>query len=188
MPFDFAIAAHEKFQRWGLTTQRNSKRAVELSIPLRCCVVVARWWFDRPKQFKSTPHLPLRRYFLSSFESGISAKTQELYLLVFLTRYLDLFMTFYSYYNMVMKIIYIVTTASLVYIIRYKEPFRNFYNPEQDSFEHVKFAVLPCSIIALVVHLFRSGIGDFNYLELLWTFSICLEPLAIVSNHAWRSW
>jgi ER lumen protein retaining receptor len=31
--------------------------------------------------------------------SGISLKTQEMFLLVFITRYLDLFTTFYSAYN-----------------------------------------------------------------------------------------
>ena len=38
---------------------------------------------------------------------GLSLKTQELYLLVFVTRYLDLFTTLHSVYNTVMKIIYI---------------------------------------------------------------------------------
>jgi len=38
---------------------------------------------------------------------GLSLKTQELYLLVFLTRYLDLFTNFHSVYNTLMKVIYI---------------------------------------------------------------------------------
>ena len=33
------------------------------------------------------------------YSSGISLKTQELFLLVFVTRYLDLFTTYYSAYN-----------------------------------------------------------------------------------------
>ena len=35
---------------------------------------------------------------------GISLKTQELFLIVFVTRYLDLFYKFYSIYNSVMKV------------------------------------------------------------------------------------
>ena len=36
--------------------------------------------------------------------AGISLKTQELYVMVFLARYLDLFWNFLSYYNVVMKV------------------------------------------------------------------------------------
>ena len=50
--------------------------------------------------------------------AGISLKAQELYLIVFIARYLDLFTNFYSYYNTIMKIIYIVTSGSIVYMIR----------------------------------------------------------------------
>ena len=35
---------------------------------------------------------------------GVSLKTMELYLIVFLTRYLDLFFSFVSYYNTLMKV------------------------------------------------------------------------------------
>ena len=38
---------------------------------------------------------------------GISLKTQELYLIVFVARYADLFSHFYSYYNTLMKIAFI---------------------------------------------------------------------------------
>ena len=38
---------------------------------------------------------------------GLSLKTQELYLLVFITRYLDLFTSFHSIYNTLMKCVYI---------------------------------------------------------------------------------
>ncbi len=39
---------------------------------------------------------------------GISLKTQCLYVLVFVTRYLDLFWNFSSLYNSVMKVVFIV--------------------------------------------------------------------------------
>ena len=53
---------------------------------------------------------------------GISVKTQELFLLVFLTRYLDLFTTFYSLYNSLMKVAYIMSTSYIVCMIKYMEP------------------------------------------------------------------
>ena len=119
----------------------------------------------------------IRLYFV---DSGISVKTQELFLLVFLTRYLDLFTTFYSLYNSVMKIVYITITAYIVFMIKHREPFKGLYNPDQDSFALWKFAVAPCAFLAFVTHLVGSGISDFSFIELLWTFSIYLEAIAIL--------
>ncbi len=87
---------------------------------------------------------------------GISVKTQELYLVVFVTRYLDLFTTFYSYYNTMMKILYIGTTSYIIYMIRKTEPFSSTYDKAHDSFLHWKFAVLPCAIVALITNLLQG--------------------------------
>lgn len=48
---------------------------------------------------------------------GISMKTQELYLIVFCARYLDLFTTYYSLYNSSMKILYIASTSYIIYLV-----------------------------------------------------------------------
>jgi len=109
--------------------------------------------------------------------NGISLKTQELFLIVFCTRYLDLFTTYYSFYNTVMKVLYIAATGYLVYMIRYKEPFKSKYDASQDSFLHLKFGVLPCACVALLYNLVSY---NFDPLEILWTFSIFLEAVAIV--------
>ena len=111
---------------------------------------------------------------------GISVKTQELRLLVFLTRYLDLFTTFYSLYNSCMKLLYIASTAAIIIAIRFQEPIKSLYNHDQDSFPHWKCAVTPCVVIALITHLLGSGIPKFDLLELLSTFSIYLESIAIL--------
>jgi ER lumen protein retaining receptor len=92
---------------------------------------------------------------------GISVKTQELYLIVFITRYLDLFTTFYSVYNSVMKLLYISATAYIIYMIRGTEPFKTNYDVAHDSFLHWKFAVVPCVILAVVTN-FVQG---FNFVE-----------------------
>lgn len=57
--------------------------------------------------------------------SGVSAKTQELYLIVFLTRYMDLFMYFISYYNTTMKILFISVTLYILFLMHLKTPFKN---------------------------------------------------------------
>ena len=109
--------------------------------------------------------------------NGISLKTQELFLVVFVCRYLDLFTTYYSLYNSVMKILYIVSTGYIVYMIRYKDTFRTSYDHSHDSFLHIKFGVVPMACLAVLTMLVRQS---FDIIELLWTFSIYLEAIAIV--------
>lgn len=87
---------------------------------------------------------------------GISIKTQEMYLLVFITRYLDLFTNYYSMYNSIMKVVYISSTALIIYMVRYTEPFKSNYDAAQDSFLHWKFAVAPVAVIALLTNLYQG--------------------------------
>lgn len=53
---------------------------------------------------------------------GVSLKTQEIYLIVFCCRYLDLFMYFINLYNTTMKLAFISATSIIVYLMRYKRP------------------------------------------------------------------
>ena len=115
-----------------------------------------------------------------SLSEGISVRTHELFLLVFVTRYLDLFTTFYSIYNSVMKVLYIASTASIIYTIRFQEPIKSTYDKAQDTFLHWRFAVAPCAVVALITHMIGSGAKGFDVLELLWTFSIYLEAISIL--------
>ncbi len=57
------------------------------------------------------------------YHVGLSCKTQELYLLVFCVRYLDLFMYYISLYNTFMKLFFITSTAFIIYLMRYKKPY-----------------------------------------------------------------
>ena len=106
-------------------------------------------------------------------------RTHELFLLVFVTRYLDLFTTFYSIYNSCMKILYICTTALVIYTIKIKEPIASTYDKAQDSFLHWKFAVAPAFVVSLITHLVQNSFA-INPMDLLWTFSIYLESIAIL--------
>ena len=112
--------------------------------------------------------------------TGISVKSHELFLIVFVTRYLDLFTTFYSLYNSFMKVLYICTTAMIIYTIKFTQPFKSTYDKAQDSFLHIKFAVLPCAVIALITHLIQHHFTMKHSLDLLWIFSIYLESIAIL--------
>ena len=79
---------------------------------------------------------------------GISLKTQELYLIVFVARYADLFSHFYSLYNTFMKIAFITSTAAIIYTVRFRAPWTHKYDRSQDTFKHWLFAVLPCGVVA----------------------------------------
>ena len=113
---------------------------------------------------------------------GISMKTQELYLVVFVCRYLDLFTSFYSVYNSTMKILYISSTAYIIYMVYKTEPYKSGYDRTQDSFLHWKLAVAPCAVLALITVLIQGF--DFmevsaRFLSVYWNFilrqtTICL--------------
>jgi len=109
---------------------------------------------------------------------GLSLKTQELYLLVFVTRYIDLLLphhwSWLVIYNTIMKIIYISASATIVYYFRFKVPWKTTYKKEEDSFLHDRFAILPCAVWALIIN------SEFTIIEILWTFSIYLEAIAIM--------
>ncbi|KAK6289364.1 hypothetical protein POUND7_000905 [Theobroma cacao] len=105
--------------------------------------------------------------------SGISLKTQELYVIVFLTRYLDLFTRYISFYNTVMKLVFIGTSICIVWYMRYHKVVKQTYSKDQDTFRHY-FLIPPCFLLALLIH------RDFNVMEVLWTFSLYLEALAII--------
>lgn len=112
---------------------------------------------------------------------GISAKTQELYLVVFVARYLDLFTTYYSLYNTIMKILYISSTSYIIYMIRYMEPFKTTYDKAHDSFLHWQFAVLPCAVLGIITNILQGfSIIDVSstllfYLYLFYTLSLMLN-------------
>ncbi|KAI7846116.1 hypothetical protein COHA_000377 [Chlorella ohadii] len=104
---------------------------------------------------------------------GISLKTQELYALVFLTRYLDLFYSYISLYNSIMKVTFVATAISIIRYMRFDKVVKQTYDKEQDTFRYV-FLVVPCFLLALVLN------HRFTFTEVLWTFSIYLEAVAIL--------
>ena len=79
-----------------------------------------------------------------------------------------------------MKVLYIASTSMIIYTIRFQEPIKSTYDKAQDSFLHWRFAVAPCMVIACITHLVGNGAKNFDLMELLWTFSIYLEAIAIL--------
>jgi len=102
---------------------------------------------------------------------GLSGKSQLLFLVVFLSRYLDLFTSYISVYNTSMKVIYIVLSLATVYFIYGR--FASTHNRDDDKFRMI-FIIVPALGLAFLIH------HDFSVLEVLWTFSIYLESVAII--------
>ncbi|KAG8976990.1 endoplasmic reticulum retention protein [Tulasnella sp. 425] len=102
---------------------------------------------------------------------GISFKSQCLYVAVFVARYLDLFWNYVSLYNSLMKVFFIASSCYIVFLMRVQ--FRPTNDPSIDTFK-VEYIVVPSVILSLIFNY------EFIPSEILWSFSIYLESVAIL--------
>jgi ER lumen protein retaining receptor len=113
--------------------------------------------------------------------AGLSLKTQYLLLIVFVSRYTDLFYQFISTYNTLMKILYIGLTTFIILTLKFREPWKASCAKTEDDFKIVQYALAPCMILAVIYaethpgHTVREQI-----MEVLWEFSIYVEAIAII--------
>ena len=110
----------------------------------------------------------------SNSVSGISLKTQELYVIVFCARYLDLFWNFLSAYNWIMKVIFISSSVGIVYIMRYGKPHKDTYDKDDDAFPYM-YLIVPSALLGIAIN--QDHTSPF---EMVWAFSIYLEAVAIL--------
>lgn len=113
--------------------------------------------------------------------AGISLKSQILYVVVFLFRYVDLFWNFASLYNSVLKILFIVASVAVVYVMKFVKPQMSTYDPEADNFNGSTFGIPNiyglvgiCAVLGLVINE-----NHFSLFEIGWSFSLWLEAVAI---------
>ena len=100
--------------------------------------------------------LPLSPPLSSPPPAGISGKSQVLFGIVFVTRYLDLATNFVSMYNTVMKVVFILALVATCYLIFFK--FRATYDANHDTFR-AEFLVIPTAGLAVLVN------HEFSLLE-----------------------
>ncbi|CAG7724416.1 unnamed protein product [Allacma fusca] len=103
--------------------------------------------------------------------AGISGKSQLLFALTYTTRYLDLVTNFVSVYNTFMKVVFLAASYATIWLIYMK--FRATYDQNHDTFR-IEFLLLPVTILSLVAN------HEFTLIEILWTWSIYLEAVAIL--------
>lgn len=110
--------------------------------------------------------------------AGLSIHTQELLLMVFLTRYLDIFDS-HSKVHCIIKMGCIFCTASLILMVRRTEPFKTSYSTFQGetALQHYVNIVLPCAILTIMAYLL---VGPLSWIEISWIFSVLLETVAMV--------
>jgi len=104
---------------------------------------------------------------------GVSCRMQEMYLLVFCLRYLDLLYEFISLYNSCMKIFFIISTGYLIYLMRYKPPVNQTYDRTVDSFKYELYFVGPALLLGVLT------CEEYSITEILWSSSIFLEAVSI---------
>ncbi|KAJ2931475.1 hypothetical protein H1R20_g5554, partial [Candolleomyces eurysporus] len=102
---------------------------------------------------------------------GLSFKTQALYFAVFVSRYLDLFFHYVSAYNSIMKVFFIASSGYILYLMKFK--YRPTHDPSIDTFK-IEYLLAPSLILGLIFNY------NFSVTEVLWSFSIFLECVAIL--------
>jgi ER lumen protein retaining receptor len=104
---------------------------------------------------------------------GLSGRTQLVYFIVFITRYLDLFQHTQTAYLVFFKITYIVTSMiTLALFVMLK----NTWEPYKDT----------CNLTPIIIVSFSFAIlltDDYSLTEVLWTFSEFLEGFAMVPQY-----
>lgn len=119
--------------------------------------------------------LLLHKIHTTNSVAGISFKTQLLYAIVFVTRYLDVVVHFISIYNTSMKILFLITSFYTLYIMRSKQPKGAQAAASLDTFK-IEYLLGGSAVIALLFPADRL----YTITNVPWTFSLWLESVAIL--------
>ncbi|KAK6200163.1 ER lumen protein retaining receptor [Scheffersomyces amazonensis] len=103
--------------------------------------------------------------------AGISLKSQALYVLVYVSRYINLFTKYYSLYNSVLKVFFIGSSVYTVYIMTHK--YKKNIQQDIDTFP-VRYILGGSALLALIFT------RKYTVLDIFWTMSLWLEAFAIL--------
>ena len=117
---------------------------------------------------------------------GLSYRTQEIYLVVFLSRYgFSFFSSSHNLYATIMKILFIGGTVLTLYLVKMHRPHCLTYESMYDKLPHY-YTIYPIAILLTI--LFHVTISSNIYKIYLWSFSIVLEAFALLPQlHMLRS-
>merc|ERR1712159_457104 len=118
--------------------------------------------------------LLLQKIVIQSTVKGLSLKTQQLYVVVFFTRFL--FKVFYEFdktYALVEFLAFIVTLY-IVYLMRYR--FQSTYSKNQDTVQS-ELVLVVCAGVACILH---PDVTNKYWINALWAFSTYLESTTLL--------
>lgn len=105
--------------------------------------------------------------------TGFSRKTQLIYCMIFVLRYLDLFDHHQAAYLVCFKVTYIASSALALFLF---SKFRNSYEAHKDTMS-LTAVLLPCFIASLILT------NDYSIMEIAWTYSEFLEGFSMVPQY-----
>jgi ER lumen protein retaining receptor len=73
-----------------------------------------------------------------------------------------------------MKVAFITITLCLIWLMRFRLPYKTTYDPAIDDFQYWKYLVPPCVVLGIVFS------DEYEIFDILWTFSIFLEATTII--------
>lgn len=112
---------------------------------------------------------------------GVSYRTQEIYLVIFVLRYSDLlFLPQPSLWNLVFKILFISLTVYAIYLIRFKRPVCVSYEALMDKFPH-RITIYPIAVIVGLILKDYSGWSYFHPIfHKVYNITVVMEAMAII--------
>lgn len=117
--------------------------------------------------------LLLHRFLWDRNARGVSLVTQELYLVIYVCRYLDLLFLYVSFINTGIKVLHLCLALACVALMRYSPSLVQTYDADIDTFPRA-----PLIVLALIFGLLFHKVALF--VELMWSFSTYLEAVALV--------
>ncbi|KAK6335814.1 hypothetical protein TWF730_003191 [Orbilia blumenaviensis] len=106
---------------------------------------------------------------------GVSLITQALYLLVFLSRYVDIFWVSFGWWNTTLKIFYITSSSGILFLMM------RIFPRTREAQKAIRFGAYCLGgslILTLPVTALLNGI--FTFWENVWVFSIVLESVCVL--------
>ena len=104
---------------------------------------------------------------------GVSSKTFEIYLLVFFSRYFDIFIIFTLLYDKIMAILFIGVNIIILYLTRINKK----YSIDYDRIKDDNFPYIYLILFAFFMTIFINK--DCSFLGLTSSFSFWLESVAV---------
>jgi ER lumen protein retaining receptor len=116
---------------------------------------------------------------------GVSYRTQEIYLIVFLARYCDLFFAPQpNLWNVFCKVLYITLTVYCIYLIRFERPICVSYETVMDKFPH-RIALIPAAfLLGMLLPDYSLWAFFHPVFHRVYNFTVVLEAFAILPQLA----